>query len=62
MENSVVTHITKDSKYLIVFEQAASTKGIMGFKVETTGDDIDEVKTNITNLLNFAKGIAPGGL
>jgi hypothetical protein len=62
MENSVVTHISKDSKFRIVFEQAASTKGVMGFKVESVGDDMAQVQKDITELLNFAKGNAPGGL
>ena len=62
MENSVVTHIHKDSRFRIVFEQAASTKGILGFKVESVGDDMAQVEKDITELLNFAKGNAPGGL
>ena len=57
MEEQIIIH--KDSKYRIVFEQAASTKGVLGFKVEVNGDLIDIVKAESIELLDFAKAHAP---
>ena len=48
-----------DGKYRIVFEQAASTKGVIGFKVEANGDDIAMVRNEATELLDWAKVKAP---
>ena len=46
-------------KYRIVFEQAASTKGVIGFKVEANGDDFNQVGEQAEALLEWAKGKAP---
>jgi hypothetical protein len=51
--------INLNGKYRVVFEQAASTKGVIGFKVEANGDDMDIVKAEATNLLDYAKAHAP---
>ena len=57
MEEQIVIH--KDSKYRMVIERAASTKGIDGFKVEANGDDIPGVQQDITTLYAFAKQLTP---
>lgn len=46
-------------KYRIVFEQAASTKGVIGFKVEANGDDFNQVGEQAEALLEWAKTKAP---
>ena len=48
-----------NGKYRIVFEQAASTKGVLGFKVEANGDFINDVMEEASVLLRYAQGIAP---
>ena len=40
MESSEVRHTTINGKYRIVLERAASTKGIIGVKVEANGDSL----------------------
>lgn len=59
MENQIVTHINRDSRYRVVFEQAASTKGVIGFKVEANGDDLNQVSEQAEGLLKWAREIAP---
>jgi len=54
-----VKHITLNGKYRIVFEQAASTKGTLGFKVEANGDDLNQVELDAQVLLSWAKTKAP---
>jgi len=54
-----VTHITQNGKYRVVFEQATSTKGVIGFKVEANGDDLTSVQTEAEIMLVWAKGKAP---
>jgi len=54
-----VRHITENGKYRIVFEQAASTKGTIGFKVEVNGDIKEDVEAEATELLSYAKAHAP---
>lgn len=51
--NTTVTHISLNARYKIQFEQAA-TKGILGFKVEANGDDLEAVKVEVQNLLTAA--------
>lgn len=58
-ENQEVRHITVGQKYHIHFEQAASTKGQLGFKVEVNGDDREAAMTEAVILLNQAKTHAP---
>jgi len=41
MENQTVTHITQNGRYRVVFERSA-TKGVIGYKVESNGDDLDK--------------------
>jgi len=53
-----------DRKYRVVFEQAASTKGAIGFKVESfrveaNGDNMEVVKMEAVDLLEYAKAHAP---
>ena len=57
MENQTVNHIQVGTKYRIVIERAASTKGVDGFKVEANGDDIQQVETDITRLYDSAQAI-----
>jgi len=45
-------------KYRIIFEQAASTKGVIGFKVKVNGDDLDQVSQQAEALLEWAMGKA----
>lgn len=49
----VVIHSIDGAKHKIQFEQAA-TKFILGFKVETNGDELDKVKEQANNLLQYA--------
>jgi len=48
-----------DRKYRVIFEQAASTKGVLGFKVEVNGDDMVIVEAEATALLEYARNHAP---
>jgi hypothetical protein len=54
MENQIVTHITQNGKYKIQFEQSA-VKGVLGFKVEATGDEFNAVCLDATAFLGFAQ-------
>jgi ribosomal protein S3 len=54
-----IIHQTINGKYRVVFEQAASTKGVIGFKVEANGDDLTSVQTEAEIMLVWAKGKAP---
>lgn len=45
--------INDDRQFKVQFEQV-STKGVLGFKVEATDDDLDACKEKATNLLQFA--------
>ncbi len=48
-----------DRKYRVTFEQATSTKGVIGFKVEVNGDDVSIVRSEALTLLDWAKEKAP---
>ena len=48
-----------DRKYRITFEQAASTKGVIGFKVEVNGDDREALKVEAEDMFEWAKLKAP---
>ncbi len=52
-----VKHYQINGKYRIMFERAASTKGVDGFKVEANGDDIELVKIDAQILYQEAQGI-----
>ena len=52
-----VTHISENSKYRLVIERAASTKGVDGFKVEINGDDFDQVQMQVEALYGYAKDL-----
>ena len=54
-----IKHYQINGKYRIVFEQAASTKGVLGFKVEVNGDDKAMIEGEAIELLDFAKAHAP---
>ena len=58
MDNQQVTHTYLNSKYRIVFEQAA-VKGVLGFKVEANGDDLTMTKAEAIELLKYAQAHAP---
>ena len=51
MDNQEVKHYQVNGKYRIVIEQAASTKGTLGFKVEANGDEINKVEADIEGLM-----------
>ena len=55
MEEQKVTYQTVGSKYRVVYEQAASTKGVIGFKVEANGDDLNATILDADELLRKAK-------
>ena len=38
-----IIHQTINGKYRVVIERAASTKGVLGYKVEANGDQMDLV-------------------
>ena len=57
MEETKIYHI--DSKYRIQFEQAASTKGVIGFKIEANSDSLEDVKKDAMALFEWAKEKAP---
>ena len=56
---SRIIHENLNSRYRICFEQAASTKGQLGFKVEANGDDLNLVKAEAGCLLDWARNRAP---
>jgi len=58
-EPKEVKHYQVNGKYRIVFEQAASTKGVLGFKVEVNSDSIEEARKEAHDLLTWAGGLAP---
>jgi hypothetical protein len=58
METQVVTHQTINGKYRMVIERAASTKGVLGYKVETNGDNLDEVICDIKTAMNEVERVA----
>jgi hypothetical protein len=47
MDNQEVKHITVNGKYRIVLERAASTKGVIGYKIEANGDAYSDVLADI---------------
>lgn len=54
-----VKHYQVNQRYRVVFEQAASTKGVTGFKCEVTGDDFNEVQEQAEAMLQWAQKKAP---
>ena len=56
-ERTEIYHM--EQKYRVVFEQAASTKGVIGFKCEVNGDDLNEVKIEAEGMLEWAQLRAP---
>jgi|GEM_PF-5671437 len=54
MENQLVTHVSLNSKYKIQFEQSA-TKGVLGFKVEASGDNLNICQCEARELLDYAQ-------
>jgi hypothetical protein len=52
-ERSEVHHINDDSKYRVSYEQSA-TKGILGFKVESHGNDLMQCHLDAVELLEKA--------
>jgi len=59
MEAQEVKNYQKNGRYRVVFEQAASTKGIIGFKVEANSDNLQEALQQSEMMLDWAKGKAP---
>lgn len=58
-ETQEVKHYQMNGTYRIVFEQAASTKGVIGFKVEVNSDDFFDVRKRAEELLRWAQEKAP---
>ena len=57
-ENTIITHITQNSRYRIVIERAASsTKQIDGFKVEANGDTMQDVMNDAQQLYEAAEAM-----
>lgn len=54
-----VIHSTINGKYRVVIEQAASTKGVLGYKIEANGDDMTSVMDDITKLHEEVTKICP---
>ncbi len=54
-----VIHQTINGEYRIVIEQAASTKGVLGYKIEANGDDMNLVLSEIQQLQDAVKKICP---
>ena len=52
-----VKHYTVNGKYRIVVERAASTKGVLGYKVEANADDMLDALKDIEYLKNAAERI-----
>ena len=52
---NITYHQTIDGKYRIVFEQAASTKGVTGFKVEVNGDVLSKAQEEAAAMLKWAQ-------
>ncbi len=58
MENQQVTHTYLNSRYRVVFERGA-TKGIIGYKVEANGDDINQTFMDAKKLMEAAEQATP---
>ena len=59
MDNDqIVTHVTENGKYRMVIKRAASTEGVLGYKVEANSDNIDHVAEDIAVLKMQAERIA----
>jgi hypothetical protein len=56
--DNLVTNVTLNSKYRMVIERAASTKGVLGYKVEANGDDLITVTAEIRLMKINAEEIA----
>jgi hypothetical protein len=60
MENEkIVTNINLNGRYKVSFEQAASTKGQLGFKIEANGDNMAQTFDDAKALLEKARACAP---
>jgi len=53
-----VKHITVNGKYRVVYEQTATAKGVIGFKIEANGDDMETTLVDAHTLLESAKKTA----
>lgn len=58
MEPEMVIHQTINSRYRVVFEQSA-VKGVLGYKVEANGDNLEETMLDAARLQTRAAEIAP---
>jgi len=57
MMPSTVTHITQNGRYQIEIERAA-TKGILGYKIKTNGDDLLQTIKDAEQLKKEAEKLA----
>jgi len=59
METQEVRHYQVEQKYRVVVERAASTKGVLGYKIEANGDNLAMVLADIITIKNEVETIAP---
>ena len=52
-----IKHYQVNGRYRVIYERAASTKGVDGFRVEANGDDIDETRKDAMVLYEHAKKV-----
>lgn len=53
-ESSIVTHVTKNSRYKVQYERSA-TKGVVGYKCEANGDSLLETASEAGDLRKLAE-------
>jgi hypothetical protein len=61
MEETKVVHLNLEQRYRVCFEQAASTKGVIGWKIEANGDGAEDTMAKAIQLMQQAKAVAPAG-
>ena len=54
-----VTHQTINGKYRLVIERAASTKGVLGYKVEVNGDELADCVVDIRRAKDEVERLTP---
>ncbi len=59
MEPQTINHYQVNGKYRVYIERAASTKGVLGYKVEANGDDILGVIRDIKELKQQVETMTP---
>jgi hypothetical protein len=59
MENQTVTHQNVGQRYRLVIERAASTKGVLGYKIEVNSDSANDALSDIRNLKVLVEEMTP---